>query len=126
MTYTTADISALDNSMEAARNFGNGLGTELNWTSASLATVVAHPVVASASFSGSTVNIITTGLTTVTGVVAGLSGSPTLEHAWNTAVSGSTAGDIYIYAWKPTSDSDGTPVAADNNFVDGYWIAVGT
>lgn len=126
MTFTAGDVSDLNGSMEAARNFGNGLGTELNWISASLATEVAYLKIASASFSGSTVNIVSTGLSTVTAVVTGMSGSPTLEHAYNTAVSGSTAGDVLIYAWKPTSDSDGTPVAADNNFVDGYWIAVGT
>jgi len=119
MTISAQDISDLNGSMEAARNYGSGLGTEVS-------TLAGHPVIASASFSGSTVTVVSTGLSTVTGVVAGLSGSPTLNHAYYSAVSGSTAGDIFIYGWKPTSTGDGTPVAADDNFVDGYWVAVGT
>lgn len=126
MSYTTADINALDGSMEAARLFGNGLGTELNQITASIVTIQALPQIASASFSGSTVTVVTTGLNTVTAVVAGMSGSPTLNHTWNTAVSGSTAGDIFIYGWKATGSEVVTPVAADANFVDGYWIAIGT
>jgi hypothetical protein len=127
MSYTSGDISALNNSMEAARLFGDGLGTELNNISGSIATIEALPQLTSGSISpASASEIVTTGLSTVSSIVATLSGSPTLEHAFVSAVSGSTAGDVIIYCWKPTSDSDVTPVASTGSFVDINWIAVGT
>ena len=119
--FTSKQKSDLNNSMEAARLFGEGLGTEVSDITGSL---TALPAVASGSFSASSINQIASGLTTVSSVVVTMSGSPTLEHAWFSA--SAVGATIWVEAWKPTSDSDTTPVIADNNYVDGYWIAVGT
>ena len=68
---------------------------------------------------------ITTGLTTVVSVVAGLGVEPTLTAMWVSAVPGGTAGHITVDVLCPASKSDSTPGASTAPTAV-YWIAVGT
>jgi len=124
MSFTSKQITDLNNSMVAAQNVS--LGTVVSSLEDDVVALQALTLVTSGSISPSSAEeIITTGLTSVTSVVASLSGSPTINHAWVSAVSGSTAGDIHVYCWAPTGTGDVTPVASSGNFVDVNWIATG-
>ena len=124
MSFTSKQITDLNNSMVAAQNVS--LGTVVSSLEDDVVALQALSLVTSGSISPSSAEeIITTGLTSVTSVVASLSGSPTINHAWVSAVSGSTAGDIYVYCWAPTGSSVTTPLASSGSFVDVNWIAIG-
>jgi len=127
MTLTAEQTTNLNMSMEAARQIGLGsiIADLVGTTGSGLAFASGSARPNKQSFP------VDTGLTTVTGVICSLSGSPTLTGVmWASAVAGSTAGDIIINSWKPTATGDVTPIASTGSAVDQfpwiYWLAIGT
>lgn len=74
---------------------------------------------------------IVTGLATVVSAGANLESDPVLTCTWATAAIGNqsgapAAGSILLKTWMPTSDSDGTPIAATTFGKVANWWAIGT
>ena len=129
MTYfTSTEISDLDNSMVAAQNVK--LGTVLdNLVNGSGSTSY---VTISGSFTPSApVTQVASGLAHVVGLTVSMTGSPTSQHMWTTANTGSApGGSFYVYCWQPTNASLVYPVlASTGSTAEPYarvcWIARG-
>ena len=69
---------------------------------------------------------VDTSLSSVVAAVANMDDDPELNAAWATAVVSATAGHITIKTWKPTSNTDPTPIAATVYDKKVNWIAIGT
>lgn len=69
---------------------------------------------------------VTTQLSNVVGVFLTMD-NVDATHAWNSAdPAGGNANQFTWKAWKPTSATDPTPVAATTPWNKVYWVAVGT
>ena len=76
---------------------------------------------------GSNPTAVATGLATVIGFTATLkgTGAPGVGTSTLTANIAGAAGNVNVYAWKPTSNSDPTLVASTGT-ESFYWTAIGT
>jgi hypothetical protein len=76
---------------------------------------------------GSNPTPVATGLATVIGFTATLkgTGAPGVGTSTLTADIAGAAGNVNVYAWKPTSNSDPTLVASTGT-ESFYWTAIGT
>ena len=135
MAISAQDILDLNGSMEAARNYGAGLGTLVSQMSASvvtntdgLAVVVAQNVVASGSITPTDGDreVVVTGLATVTFAVVSLSGSPSQYHQSSTITAGSVAGTLVIASWTADNVAITTPKSASAGWAKVEWLATGT
>jgi hypothetical protein len=135
MALTSTQIINLNNSMSAAQDVALGSVLDALVTSGSIvisgSTVSGYKRIISGSFTpaGPVIPIVT-GLSTVLGVVAELSGSPTNIHSKVTATTGSVAGVIWVSSWMVTSASWTPLIAASGSTTAHYalvsWIAYGT
>jgi hypothetical protein len=115
MALTAKQIYDLNNSMVAAQNVN--LGTILSYLVGTL------NASGSLTPTSNTTNVVT-GLTTVTSATVALSGSPTLNNAYDTVTAGSVAGTIQIKCW--TGGSDVPALSSGSYLSDVSWIATGT
>ena len=93
-TFTSKQIADLNGSMEAARLFGSGLGTEMSTLAGNFLIVSGSVIPADGER-----EVVDTGLTTVSHAVVSLSGSPSEDHILSTVTAGSVAGTIIIQSW---------------------------
>ena len=121
MAISAQDILDLNGSMEAARNFGDGLGTEVN-------TLKNHNVVTSGSVTPTDGDreVVVTGLAAVTFAVVSLSGSPSQYHQSSTITAGSVAGTLVIASWTADNVAITTPKSASAGWAKVEWLATGT
>lgn len=119
MSWTTKQISDLDNSMVAAQNvsLGTFLDAQLNGKR-----------IASSSGSVTPNNArypVTTGLTTVTAAFACLAGAPAVLPQVVTATAGSVAGTIIISTYHATAADNVALTSASADYIPVNWIALG-
>lgn len=67
-----------------------------------------------------------TGLATVIAGIACLQDNPNITGSYATVAASTTAGNILLQVWKPTSSTNNTPLAATKSAVKVNWLAVGT
>ena len=121
MAISAQDILDLNGSMEAARNFGDGLGTEVN-------TLKNHNVVTSGSVTPTDGDreVVDSGLSAVTFAVVSLSGSPSADHSISTITAGSVAGMLVIQSWAALGVGNENFTSASTGWAKVEWLATGT
>ncbi len=68
---------------------------------------------------------VVTGLRTVEGGVVCLAAAPTINHNQSSCLASSTAGNLRILSYRPTSSSNPTPIASTTEVLVA-WFAWGT
>jgi|WetSurSiteA1Bulk_404760.scaffolds.fasta_scaffold00089_9 hypothetical protein len=127
MALTTKEIYDLNNSMVAAQNVE--LGTVLDALITSSGSSGAKVV--SGSFVPATATTpVVTGLTSMTGFVVSMAGTPTTRHVWTTGASGSVAGVIWVSCWEGGASASVVTVIASTgsataHFAQVNWMAQG-
>lgn len=124
-TSTVADNTLVGYALAAKTNAQTTVRVLLNQANGFIRGGTAAIVGGVTALDGSNPTPVVTGLTTVTGFAATLTGSAAPGVGTSVLTYIIASGTVNVYAWKPTSNSDPTLVASTGTETFA-WIAVGT